>query len=89
MTDLFWPPVQQTIEPAPQPEPASPRRAWRTTAAAAGLSALVFGGIGVGVGVSLDGNHTASTSLPTSALPAGSLSVNPTSYAGIAAKVLP
>jgi putative serine protease PepD len=59
------------------------------TAAAAGLSALVFGGIGVGVGVALDNGGGSPAALPATQLPSGSLSVVPTSYAGIAARVLP
>jgi putative serine protease PepD len=94
MTDLFWPPAPtEELEPH-QPEapmqPVDRPRGWRTTAAAAGLSALVFGGVGVGVGAALDHGDTSPTAvLPATNLPSGSLSVVPTSYAGIAAKVLP
>ena len=95
MTDLFWPPAPveerepQQQEMLEQP-PAEPRRrAWRTTAAAAGLSALVFGGVGVGVGAALDHGNGSTAALPATSLPSGSLSVVPTSYAGIAARVLP
>jgi putative serine protease PepD len=52
------------------------------------LSALVFGGVGVGVGAALDGNDSGPV-IPATQLPSGSLSVVPSSYAGIAAKVLP
>jgi putative serine protease PepD len=94
MTDLFWPPTpveereSQQLEP-PAPETAAPARRW-SVVALAGLSALVFGGLGVGVGAALDNAHNTSTAvLPATAVPSGSLSVVPTSYAGIAAKVLP
>ena len=90
MTDLFWPPAPDDVAPAPsRPAAEPPRPRWKATAAAAGLSALVFGGIGVGVGVTLHPGHTSPAALPSAALPSGSLSVVPTSYAGIAAKVLP
>src|SRR5580765_3006929 len=93
MTDLFWPPAP-TDEREPQQhdqpqQPATPRRGLRTTAAAAGLSALVFGGIGVGVGAALDHANSSTAVLPATSLPSGSLSVVPTSYAGVAARVLP
>jgi putative serine protease PepD len=90
MTDLFWPPVQEAEPTAPeQPQTRRQRAAWRTTAAAAGLSALVFGGIGVGVGATLEDGNGSTATLPSVQLPSGSLSVVPTSYAGIAARVLP
>jgi putative serine protease PepD len=94
MTDLFWPPAQEEAPAAPepmqpQPGPRRPRPAWRSAAVAAGASALVFGGIGVGVGVALDHGNGSTAVLPATQLPSGSLSVVPTSYAGIAAKVLP
>ena len=87
MTDLFWPPAPVEERLPQQQEP--PRRGWRTTAAVAGLSALVFGGIGVGVGVAVDQRDGAPAVLPAPAVPKGSLSVVPTSYAGVAARVLP
>ena len=43
-----------TAAPA-DPGPERPRAPWRTTAAAAGLAALVFGGVGVGVGAEFAG----------------------------------
>ena len=89
MTDLFWPPAPEEVTPTTQPEPAPQRRAWKTTAAAAGLSALVFGGVGVGVGVALHPGQSSQSVLPSAATPSGSFSAVPTSYAGIAAKVLP
>ena len=92
MTDLFWPPVEERQQP-PQhemPEPAQARRhGVRTTAAAAGLSALVFGGVGVGVGAAMNHGNGATSVLPAASLPNGSLSVVPTSYAGVAARVSP
>jgi putative serine protease PepD len=97
MTDLFWPPAPVEGSEPLLPETLSSQTqtqtqrstAWRTTAAAAGLSALVFGGVGVGVGAALDRDHGSSAVLPATALPSGSLSVVPTSYAGVAARVLP
>src|SRR5437763_13255671 len=94
MTDLFWPPApveerepRQLQPPAVMPAKSVRRR---SVVAAAGLSALVFRGLGVGVGVVLDhGGDTSAAALPATSLPSGSLSVVPTSYAGIAAKVLP
>jgi putative serine protease PepD len=104
--DLFWPtgpddddtqrldhPVTETPDEA-RPS-ASPSRSWRTTALAAGLAALVFGGTGVGVGAAIEngsnGNNADSVSsgfnvAPTSSNTAGAA---PKSYAAIAAKVLP
>jgi len=95
MTYLFWPPTPveesepQQDETLASPEAEPRRNAWRTTAAAAGLSALVFGGIGVGVGAALDHGKSSTAVLPATSLPSGSLSVVPTSYAGVAARVLP
>jgi len=102
MTDLFWPPTATDSEPPPSPpqqpqplmdEPPAPRHrltGWKQTAAAAGLAALVFGGIGVGVGAALDGGNGSNAGL-ASAAPAsvGTLSSVPKSYAAIAARVLP
>src|SRR4051812_50227954 len=94
MTDLFWPPTPveesepQQHETLASPEAEPRRNAWRTTAAAAGLSALVFGGIGVGVGAALDDGSSSTAVLPSTSLPSGSLSVVPTSYAGVAARGL-
>ena len=91
MTDLLWPtaPVQESEPPQPELPTQSPRRGLRTTAAAAGLSALVFGGIGVGVGAAMDHGDGSTSVLPAASLPSGSLSVVPTSYAGVAARVSP
>src|SRR4051812_49524914 len=83
MTDLLWPtaPVQESEPPQPELPTQSPRRGLRTTAAAAGLSALVFGGIGVGVGAAMDHGDGSTSVLPAASLPSGSLSGLPTSYA--------
>jgi len=96
MTDLFWPPQPLAPEPpAPEPPAAQPRRlhalsGWKLTAAAAGASALVFGGIGVGVGAAIEGGNGNSAGLVTAAAPSASaLTSVPKSYAAIAAKVLP
>src|SRR4051812_49773431 len=91
MTDLLWPtaPVQESEPPQPELPTQSPRRGLRTTAAAAGLSALVFGGIGVGVGAAMDHGDGSTSGLPAASLPSGSLSVVPTSYARVAARGSP
>jgi putative serine protease PepD len=97
MTDLFWPPrvgdetndsYEHPAGPA-GPPPRAGRPAWRTAAVAAGLAALVFGGVGVGVGAALQHDGSTSSSLATAPSSARDLSAIPTSYAGIAAKVLP
>ena len=94
MTDLFWPPhtqpeAQQT-EPTPPPVPAQrPPASWKVPAAAAGAAALVFGGIGVGVGAALHDGSSASGVPATAPVSSGALSAVPKSYAAIAAKVLP
>ena len=78
-----------------QPPPAThadrPHRPWRTTAVAAGLAALVFGGIGVGVGAEVAGGDgtPASTAGLTVAPAAGNVAADPKSLAGVAARVLP
>src|SRR4051794_553795 len=105
--DLFWPSDDEgdtrplgphlytasappTEEPAPRDEQGRP---WRTTAVAAGLAALVFGGAGVGVGAAIAGHDdggTAGTSDGFTATSASTASAtSPRSYAGIAARVLP
>src|SRR3954451_14472007 len=101
--DLFWPdsdgeyttePLDRPYETAPPPAPAR-SRPWRTVAVAAGLSALVFGGAGVGVGAALEANDNdsaspiGSTGLDATPTSNDAGSVDPKSYAGIAAKVLP
>ena len=103
--DLFWPadgaddaagstgadtePYSGTSTTSQEPR----RRPWVGPAVAAGLAALVFGGAGVGVGVALDhddsgsGNGSANGFNVTSA--STNASVDPDSFAGIAARVLP
>src|SRR3954447_8246611 len=86
------------IDASPESSPSLPgqpperrRPAWIAPAAAAGLAALVFGGAGVGVGVALD--HDSSTTsnggFTIAGSPVSTSAVNPRSFAGIAAKVLP
>jgi len=91
MTDLFWPtaPVEEREPQQPETATQPPRRGLRTTAAAAGLSALVFGGLGVGVGAAMEHGDSSTSALPAVSVPNGSLSVVPTSYAGVAARVSP
>ena len=89
-TDFTTQPFATQVLPAD--EPVRRRRAWRTPAAAAGLAALVFGGAGVGVGAAIEsGNNSASTGglteAPTSTTQ--TVSLNPRSFAAIAARVLP
>jgi putative serine protease PepD len=72
--------------------PDRPRAPWRTTALAAGLAALVFGGAGVGVGVALEGGGSstpASSAGLTVAPVSAKTAADPRSLAGVAAKVLP
>jgi putative serine protease PepD len=82
-------------EPEPQSAPAErATRPWRTTAVAAGLAALVFGGAGVGVGAALEngngGSGADSVNSGFNVAPTSSQStVAPKSYAAIAARVLP
>ena len=77
MTDLFWPtaPVEENEPQHPELPTQAPRRGLRTTATAAGLSALVFGGIGVGVGAAMEHGNGSPSALPAASLPSGSLSV--------------
>ncbi len=78
-------------EPGRAAHAGEPRRPWRTTALAAGLAALVFGGVGVGVGAEIAGGDgtPASTAGLTVAPAAGNVAADPRSLAGVAAKVLP
>jgi putative serine protease PepD len=103
MTDLFWPPqplapeppTEPPTDPSTDPSTGKSRRlralsGWKLTAAAAGASALVFGGVGVGVGAALEGGNGNSPDLVTAAAPtASALTSVPKSYAAIAARVLP
>ena len=105
MTDLFWPPASPESEQhaatthetlsstTPQSPAAGPRRtqSWRTSAVAAGAAALVFGGVGVGVGATLtDGGHGNTNGFNDAApAAAAALSTAPKSYAAIASRVLP
>ena len=77
----------------PPPVADRPRRPWRAPALAAGLAALVFGGIGVGVGAEIAGGTSGGTSTSGAGLtvaPASAKTVSdPKSLAGVAAKVLP
>jgi putative serine protease PepD len=77
--------------PAPATHAGEPGRSWRTTALAAGLAALVFGGIGVGVGAEVvGGDSTPSSTAGLTVAPAsGNVAADPKSLAGVAAKVLP
>jgi putative serine protease PepD len=96
MTDLFWPPHTEPDAPRdqhqqPPVEPQAPRPAasWKVPAAAAGAAALVFGGIGVGVGAALHDGGSGSALQTAAPVSSGALSAAPKSYAAIAAKVLP
>jgi putative serine protease PepD len=101
--DLFWP-TDDAGDPDGSAGAASTtgtttkaaraeRRPWLATAVAAGLAALVFGGAGVGVGVALDhdGGTAADSAGGLNVTPASTSTadIDPESYAGIAAKVLP
>ncbi|MDQ1700431.1 MAG: putative serine protease PepD [Frankiaceae bacterium] len=102
--DLFWPAENETDPGDTLPLPGSaswgagpavaarPRTPWRAPALAAGLAALVFGGIGVGVGAEIaggDGTPPASGSGLTVAPASARVAADPRSLAGVAAKVLP
>jgi putative serine protease PepD len=72
---------------------AGPRRerpAWVVPAAAAGAAALVFGGAGIGIGAAIEnGGGGSSAGLTVASNSGQNAAVDPKSYAGIAAKVLP
>jgi len=105
--DLFWPTDPAASDPGDtMPLPGSagwgrpdaavreqPRKTWRAPALAAGLAALVFGGIGVGVGAEVAGGDNPAPATNGSGLtvaPASEkVAVDPKSLAGVAAKVLP
>ena len=103
--ELFWPTddagdpdgsdgaVGQDGRSPASPEVRDVRRPWLGPAVAAGLAALVFGGAGVGVGVALDHDNGSSAGLAggLDVTPASTASakIDPGSYAGIAARVLP
>jgi putative serine protease PepD len=70
--------------------PRRDRPTWVVPAAAAGAAALVFGGAGIGIGAAIENGSGGSSSGLTVASDSGqNTSVDPKSYAGIAAKVLP
>ena len=70
--------------------PKRERPSWMAPAAAAGAAALVFGGAGIGIGAAIESGNSSSSSGLTVASDSGqSGSVDPKSYAGIAARVLP
>src|SRR4051812_24003659 len=102
--DLFWPQpddehsterLDQPYETVPPAEQPARERSWRATAVAAGAAALVFGVAGVGVGAAIvdDGGDSGTTAAAggLDVAPASDRagSVDPKSYAGIAARVLP
>jgi len=106
--DLFWPADTDSAPGDTMPLPGSagwgggygetptpadrPRRPWRAPALAAGLAALVFGGIGVGVGAEVagNGNNTTTSGAGLTVAPAAAhAAADPKSLAGVAAKVLP
>jgi len=104
--DLFWPADTDRDPGDTMPLPGSagwgapatgeprhdrPRTSWRTPAVAAGLAALVFGGIGVGVGAEVAGGDSPPTngSGLTVAPASANVAADPKSLAGVAAKVLP
>jgi putative serine protease PepD len=89
-----WTPQPAQVPPPPDTPATQGSRhgaPWRRTAAVAGLSALVFGGIGVGVGAAVvgDDNGSPNAGLTSQASSPSALSAAPKSYAGIAARVLP
>jgi putative serine protease PepD len=85
------------VSPTPS-GPGGSRGRWRATAVVAAASAFVFGAGGAAAGVAWGDHHdndtagttsTTGSGLSVSNVPTGATSVNPKSYAGIAAKVLP
>jgi putative serine protease PepD len=104
MSDLFWPApdddhvterLDQPYETAPPADEPDRDRSWRAAAVAAGVAALVFGAAGVGVGAALvdDGGSAGPTTsnggLDVAPASDRASTIDPKSYAGIAAKVLP
>jgi putative serine protease PepD len=75
----------------PSADVGRPRRnqSWKVPAAAAGAAALVFGGIGVGVGAELHDSGSNGGLQVAAPVSSSTLSSVPKSYAAIAAKVLP
>ena len=75
------------------PRPPRQRPSWLVPAMAAGAAAMVFGGAGIGIGASLEGNNggssTNSAGFNVSNASNSTLSASPRSFAGIAAQVLP
>jgi len=70
--------------------PRRGRPAWVVPAAAAGAAALVFGGAGIGIGAAIEnGSGGSSAGLTVAASSRQNVAVDPKSYAGIAARVLP
>ena len=86
---LDRPTEQLTWEP---PRQRRERPSWLVPAMAAGAAAMVFGGVGIGIGASLEddgGSGTNSSGFNVSNASTSSLSADPKSYAAIAARVLP
>jgi len=84
-------PVASPWGPPERPRQRREHPAWVVPAIAAGAAALVFGGAGIAVGAAIeDGNGGSGSPGLSVASSSGVVSaVNPRSYAGIAAKVLP
>jgi putative serine protease PepD len=85
----------QTFGPHRPDEPQSPvrrRPSWLAPAAAAGAAALIFGGVGVGIGAALDhdnGTSVTGDGFTVAGSPVSNNDSSPKSFAAIAAKVLP
>ncbi|HET6816523.1 MAG TPA: trypsin-like peptidase domain-containing protein [Mycobacteriales bacterium] len=85
----------QSFGPYLSGEPQTPvrrRPLWLAPAAAAGAAALIFGGVGVGVGAALGHNNGTTTSdngFTVGDTPVPASDSSPRSFAAIAAKVLP
>jgi putative serine protease PepD len=91
LTESFGAPAYDF--PPPAVTPPAVARGRRTTAALLAATAFVFGGGGVAVGAELihrnDTSSPANAGLTLGSADPASLTANPKSYAGIAAKVLP
>jgi putative serine protease PepD len=93
-------PMATQADPSPlfEPQPGEPqtpvrrRPSWLAPAAAAGAAALIFGGVGVGIGTALDhdsGNSRSDSGFTVAGSPVSATDTNPRSFAAIAAKTLP
>jgi putative serine protease PepD len=85
--------LDRPTEPTPWEPPRRRRQrpAWLVPAMAASAAALVFGGVGIGIGAALEDGNSSTTSpgFNVSDTSASTLPADPKSYSAIAARVLP